>query len=46
MDTSKGYTARVTFVIGPDGKIANVYPEVKVQGHAAEVLAALQSIKK
>jgi peroxiredoxin Q/BCP len=46
VDTSKGYTARVTFVIGPDGKIAKVYPAVQVQGHADEVLAALQSIKK
>ena len=46
VDTSKGYTARVTFVIGPDGKIAKVYPAVQVQGHADEVMAALQSIKK
>jgi peroxiredoxin Q/BCP len=46
VDTSKGYTARVTFVIGPDGKIVKDYPEVKVQGHADEVLAALQSIQK
>lgn len=45
VDTSKGYTARVTFVIGPDGKIARAYPEVKVQGHADEVLAVLQSLK-
>jgi peroxiredoxin Q/BCP len=45
VDTSKGYTARVTFVIGPDGKIAKVYPAVQVQGHADEVLAALQSMK-
>lgn len=45
VDTSKGYTARVTFVIGPDGKIAKVYPAVQVQGHADEVLAALQSLK-
>jgi peroxiredoxin Q/BCP len=45
VDTSKGYTARVTFVIGADGKIAKVYPAVQVQGHADEVLAALQSMK-
>jgi thioredoxin-dependent peroxiredoxin len=45
VDTSKGYTVRVTFVIGADGKIAKVYPAVKVQGHADEVLAALQSMK-
>jgi peroxiredoxin Q/BCP len=46
VDTSKGYSVRVTFVIGPDGKIVKSYPEVKVQGHSDEVLAALQSIKK
>jgi thioredoxin-dependent peroxiredoxin len=45
VDTSRGYTARVTFVIGADGKIAKVYPAVQVQGHADEVLAALQSMK-
>jgi peroxiredoxin Q/BCP len=45
VDTSKGYTARVTFVIGVDGRIARVYPAVQVQGHADEVLTALQSLK-
>lgn len=46
VDTSKGYTARVTFVIGPDGKIAKVYPAVQVQGHADEVLAALKALEQ
>ena len=32
---------RTTFVIGPDGKIAHVFRKVKVEGHAAEVLAAI-----
>jgi thioredoxin-dependent peroxiredoxin len=32
---------RSTVVIGPDGKIKKVFPKVKVDGHAAEVLAAL-----
>ncbi len=32
---------RTTFVISPDGKIEKIYPKVKPQGHAAEVLAAL-----
>lgn len=31
---------RTTFILR-DGKVANVFPEVKPQGHAAEVLAAL-----
>lgn len=34
-------TLRSTFVIGPDGKLARVYPKVKAAGHAAEVLAGL-----
>lgn len=32
---------RVTFLIGPDGKIKKIWPEVKPEEHAAEVLAAL-----
>jgi peroxiredoxin Q/BCP len=34
-------THRVTFLIGPDGKIRNIWPQVKPEVHAAEVLAAL-----
>ena len=34
-------THRVTFLIGPDGKIKAVWPKVKPEEHAAEVLAAL-----
>jgi peroxiredoxin Q/BCP len=34
-------THRVTFLIGPDGKIKQIWPEVKPQEHAKEVLAAL-----
>lgn len=30
----------VTFLIGADGRIARIWPKVKVEGHAAEVLAA------
>jgi peroxiredoxin Q/BCP len=32
---------RTTFVIGADGKIKKIFPKVKVEGHAEEVLAAL-----
>jgi thioredoxin-dependent peroxiredoxin len=32
---------RTTFVIGPDGKINKIFPKVKVEGHAEEVLAAI-----
>lgn len=35
--------ARATFLIDPDGRIARVWPKVKAQGHAADVLAALEA---
>lgn len=35
---------RTTFLIGPDGKIRRVFPKVKPEGHAEEVLAALKSV--
>jgi len=34
-------THRVTFLIGPDGRIKKIWPKVKPQEHAREVLAAL-----
>lgn len=34
-------TARTTFLIAPDGRIARLWPKVKPEGHAREVLAAL-----
>jgi peroxiredoxin Q/BCP len=36
--------ARVTFLIGPDGHIARIWPKVSVAGHADEVLAAAKSL--
>ncbi|WP_426755182.1 thioredoxin-dependent thiol peroxidase [Myxococcus sp. Y35] len=33
---------RATFLIGPDGVVKHVWPKVKVNGHVAEVLAALK----
>ena len=35
---------RSTYLIGPDGKIAQVWDKVKVKGHAEEVLAAAQAL--
>ncbi len=35
--------ARTTFVIGPEGKIAHVFQNVKADGHAEEVLEYLKS---
>ncbi len=38
-------TARTTFLVGPDGRIARVWPKVKPEGHAADVLAALDELQ-
>jgi peroxiredoxin Q/BCP len=35
---------RTTVLIGPDGKIARIWPKVRVEGHAAEVLAAAEAL--
>ncbi|MBK9137865.1 MAG: thioredoxin-dependent thiol peroxidase [Verrucomicrobia bacterium] len=37
-------THRVTFLIAPDGRIAEIWPKVKTAGHAAEVLAAIERL--
>jgi peroxiredoxin Q/BCP len=37
-------THRVTFLIGPDGRIAALWPKVKASGHAAEILAMVESL--
>jgi len=34
-------TARSTFLVDPEGRIARSWPKVKPEGHAAEVIAAL-----
>lgn len=36
-------THRVTFLIGPDGRILQTWPKVKPEGHAKEVLAAIRA---
>ena len=38
-------TARTTFLIDPEGQIAKVWPKVKPEGHAAEVLTALDELQ-
>jgi peroxiredoxin Q/BCP len=35
---------RSTFLIGPDGRIAHIWPKVRVEGHAAEVLQAAKTL--
>ncbi|HET6410997.1 MAG TPA: thioredoxin-dependent thiol peroxidase [Anaeromyxobacter sp.] len=34
-------TIRTTVVVGPDGKVLQVFPKVKVDGHVAKVLGSL-----
>ncbi len=36
--------ARTTVIIDERGKVAKVFANVKVQGHSAEVLAALRTM--
>jgi peroxiredoxin Q/BCP len=40
--TSSGII-RSTVLVGPDGTVARVWPRVKADGHAAEVLAAIRA---
>ena len=40
-----GFTSRTTVVIGRNGHIARVFPDVSVDGHAAEVLAAVRAAR-
>lgn len=35
---------RSTFLIGPDGAIREIWPKVKVKGHAEEVLSAVRKL--
>lgn len=37
-----GMSARVTFLVGPDGRVAQVWPNVDPGVHASEVLSAAQ----
>ena len=42
-----GMTAkRKTFLVGPDGRIAHVWPKVSVEGHADDVVATLERVAK
>ena len=37
--------ARTTFLIDPDGRVARVWPKVKPEGHAADVISALDELQ-
>ena len=38
--------ARTTFLVDPDGRIAKVFDKVNPLGHAADVAAAIESLRK
>ena len=38
---TSGNASRISYVIGPDGKIAHAYPKVSPAKHPEEVLAVL-----
>jgi peroxiredoxin Q/BCP len=40
----RGYANRVTFLLGPNGKIARTYPEVSPETHADEILRDAASL--
>jgi peroxiredoxin Q/BCP len=41
-----GVTAkRKTFLVGPDGRVAHVWPKVTVEGHAADVVATIRRVQ-
>jgi peroxiredoxin len=35
------YASRISYVIGPDGKIAQAHPKVTPKSHPKEILASL-----
>ena len=47
MNYGKAYMGivRSSFLVGPDGRIAEAWPKVRADGHAAEVLAALRAAR-
>jgi peroxiredoxin Q/BCP len=38
-------TARTTFLVDPEGRIARAWPKVKPEGHAADVLSVLDELQ-
>jgi peroxiredoxin len=36
-----GFASRITYVIGPDGKIREAHPKVSAKSHPAELLKTL-----
>jgi len=38
----RGMASRVTYVVDKEGKIREIFPQVKVDGHTDEVLSAVR----
>jgi peroxiredoxin Q/BCP len=45
VSSTLGMASRVTFLVGRDGRIARVWPDVDPAVHAREVLAAVESVE-
>ena len=35
---------RRTYLVGPDGRIAHIWPDVAIEGHAADVVATIRAL--
>ena len=44
-DSIWGKTKRVSFLVGPDGKVARVFPDVDPGVHAKELLGIIATLK-
>ena len=40
----RGMASRVTYVVDREGKVREVFPQVKVDGHTDEVLATVRKL--
>jgi len=40
-----GFARRISYLIGPDGRIARAYEKVRAAGHAAQVLEDLSTMR-
>ena len=42
--SERGTAKRVTYVLDKEGKVRQIFPDVKVDGHTEEVLAAVRGL--
>jgi thioredoxin-dependent peroxiredoxin len=42
--SERGSAQRVTYVVDKEGKVRKIFPQVKVDGHTDEVLAAVREL--